>query len=111
MIDWDRVLELRNEVLGEDFAEIFELFREEVEEVLHRMANRPDFSSFETDLHFLKGSAANMGFFEFGELCFAAERACVEGRAMSIDVDAVIACYNASLLVVRERHEELGIAA
>ena len=55
MISWERVNELRNEIGAEDFQEVVELFLEEVEEVIERLRQTPDPTSYEADLHFLKG--------------------------------------------------------
>ena len=111
MIDWTRIAELRNDVLGEDFAEVFEIFTEEIETVLRRLRDTPNFSTIEDDFHLMKGSAVNMGFFEFGELCRAAEKACAAGNAMAIDVEQLFDCYELSLDALKSRSEELGLAA
>lgn len=78
MINWDRVRELRDEVGHEDFGEIVELFLEEVEEVICRLQERADPGTLEEDFHFLKGSALNLGFRDFGGHCQAGERAARE---------------------------------
>lgn len=111
MIDWNRIAELRHDVLGEDFPEVFDIFREEVEEILRGLSDAPNFASFEEHFHFLKGSALNVGFTEFGEMCFAAEKACADGKAMTIDVDQVLDCYKVSLSALFERADEFGLAA
>ena len=94
MINWSKVLELRNEVGAEDFDEVVELFLDEVDETISLLgqANR----SLEHDLHFLKGSALNLGFEEFSELCRAGEAAAAAGHADTVDTGAVIASYQAS---------------
>lgn len=111
MIDWDRVAELRDEVGPDDFGEVVELFLDEVEAVLHRLAGNPQPAAYEEDFHFLKGSALNLGFAEFGALCFAAEKAASEGRGASIDVAQVLAAYAISKDAFMERADALGIAA
>lgn len=111
MIDWHRVTELKTDVLGDDFAEVFLLFLEEVEEVLSRLRENTDLSKFEEDFHFLKGSAVNVGFTEFGELCQAAEKAASSGEAARIDVESVIAAYEASVSAFMDRAHEFGLAA
>jgi hypothetical protein len=69
MISWDRVNELRREVGDEDFAEVVTIFLDEVETVLARMDSASDPDRFPEDLHFLKGSALNLGFRALGALC------------------------------------------
>ena len=60
MIDWSRVQELRREIGEEGFAEVVELFLDEVETVIGRLAAGSGNISAE-DMHFLKGSALNLG--------------------------------------------------
>jgi HPt (histidine-containing phosphotransfer) domain-containing protein len=68
MIDRARVNDLRDEVGAEDLAEVVRMFCEEVEETLDRLRSRPS-RSLADDLHFLKGSALNIGMSEVGTLC------------------------------------------
>jgi HPt (histidine-containing phosphotransfer) domain-containing protein len=96
MIDWDRVKTLRQEVGDDAFDEVISLFVEEVDEVVARLQDSPDPSRFEQDLHFLKGSALNLGFAELGDLCQDAERLAASGRPGKIDLAAIIACYGRS---------------
>ena len=111
MIDWERVTELRTDVLGEDFAEVFMLFLEEVEEVLARLREAPDSSTFEEDFHFLKGSAVNVGFTELGHLCEAAEKAAAAGNGAMIDLAKVHSAFDVSLSAFMDRAHEFGLAA
>ena len=69
MINWDRVSELRDEVGDESFAEVVTLFLDEVDEVLARLRAAETTESYRADLHFLKGSALNLGFRGLGALC------------------------------------------
>lgn len=96
MIDWERMAELRGEIGAEGFSEVVGLFLEEVEAVVMRLGNRPDPSRFEEDLHFLKGSAWNLGFAAFGALCQDGERMAAAGVAAKVDIAAILACYTAS---------------
>ncbi|MFP4043627.1 MAG: histidine kinase [Rhodosalinus sp.] len=78
MIDWTRVTELHREVGAEDFEEVVTLFVEEVEAALDALDH--DDPSPE-HLHFLKGSALNLGFTALAQQCAppgntAALRAC-----------------------------------
>lgn len=68
MIDWTRVTELHREVGNEDFEEVVTLFVDEVETVLGALdpvAPAPE------ELHFLKGSALNLGFTALAQQCAA----------------------------------------
>jgi histidine phosphotransfer protein HptB len=93
MIDWIRVGELRDEVGEEGFAEVVELFLDEVEDVVGRLRAAPDPATYEQDLHFLKGGAWNLGFADFGALCQEGEKRAARGHADTVDIGAVIAAY------------------
>ena len=85
MIDWIRVEELRDEIGPEDFAEVAELFLMEVEDTLSRLGDaEKDSQTLQELMHFLKGSALNLGFSDLAETCSKAESAGAEG---SIDTD------------------------
>lgn len=94
LINWAKVSELRGEVGAEDFDEVVELFLEEVEATISQLG--ADGRSVEHDLHFLKGSALNLGFAEFSELCRSGEAAAAAGDADSVNLYAVVTSYSAS---------------
>ena len=96
MIEWSRVNELRKEVGAEDFDEVVDLFLEEVEEVIERLRAASDPASLEGELHFLKGSALNLGFRYFSELCQIGETRSARGEASHVDVGEIIASYETS---------------
>ncbi|WP_027257002.1 Hpt domain-containing protein [Leisingera aquimarina] len=95
MIDWPRVTELREEVGAEDFGEVVEIFLEEVEEVIGKLQGG-DHSQLEQDLHFLKGSALNLGFEEFSALCLKGEQKSAHGKTEDVDIPAIIANFETS---------------
>lgn len=105
MIDWTRVNDLKSEVGAEDFEEIVEIFLEEVGETL--LANQGGMSpgSEEETMHFLKGSAMNIGFADLATLCADGELAAREGRTQDIDLGKVAACYEASKSALLARLE------
>ncbi|WP_339108654.1 Hpt domain-containing protein [Thioclava sp. GXIMD4216] len=94
MIDWDRVAELQSEIGADGFGEVVELFMDEVEGVVMRLGTRPE--KLEEDLHFLKGSAWNLGFRAFGVMCQEGERLSAAGRSSEVDVSAILDIYAAS---------------
>lgn len=96
MINWDRVNELREEIGAEDFAEVVDLFLEEVEQVIEKLRDAPDVNTLGEDLHFLKGSALNLGFRSFSGLCQAGETASSEGAAGSVDLPEILMNYETS---------------
>jgi HPt (histidine-containing phosphotransfer) domain-containing protein len=96
MIDWSRVDELRSEIGAEDFGDVVALFFEEADEVAARLAAAADRGGIEGELHFLKGSALNLGLAELAALCQAGERAARGGQGAAVDLAAILACYRAS---------------
>jgi HPt (histidine-containing phosphotransfer) domain-containing protein len=96
MIDWKRIDELQREIGADGFAEVVELFLDEVESVVMRLKTAPDPATYESDLHFLKGGAWNLGFKEFGGLCQDGERRAATGKAADIDIGRIIDSYFAS---------------
>ncbi len=96
MIDWSKVTSLIDEIGADSFDEVVELFLDEVDTVITRLKARPDPERYEQDLHFLKGSAWNLGFTDFGALCQDGERLAARGGAASIDIAAVLDCYQRS---------------
>ena len=93
MIDWDRVGELRQEVGEEEFPTVVELFVDEVEQVTRGLAAISEPAALEEALHFLKGSALNIGFRCFAQLCSEGEALAAAGRAEEVDVAAILASY------------------
>ncbi len=96
MIDWARVADLRSEIGAEDFAEVIVMFLEETDEVIDRIAAQGDSIEIERDLHFLKGSALNLGFQDLAQLCNSGERAAAAGQGAAVDMAQIVACYRAS---------------
>ncbi len=96
MIDWSRVDELRSEVGEEDFAEVLEIFFEEIEEVITDLRTGPTGRDFQSVFHFLKGSAMNLGFQELAQLCRTAEAENVKACTDDGTLPAIVECYDVS---------------
>ena len=97
MIDWDRIFELREEVGNESFSEIIEIFVDEVRDAIDVLRNKVGFDSLEADLHFLKGSALNLGFAAFASLCETGEWMASQGKAEEVDIAAIVASFEMCL--------------
>lgn len=95
MINWDRVTELRDEIGAEDFAEVVALFLEEADEVVAKLPLCKDAKAIESALHFLKGSALNLGFSELAQLCQDGERQAALGDG-NADTARIATCYETS---------------
>lgn len=109
MIDWERVAELRSEIGAEGFAEVVELFLDEVEAVVMALGQKP--RKLEDELHFLKGSALNLGFRAFGAQCQIGEKLAAAGRSDEVDVSNILDVYGASKTCFMTRLEEFTTAA
>ena len=102
MIDWQRVNELRGEVGEEDFGEILDMFFDEVAEVLGALGNG-DAEATKRDLHFLKGSAMNIGLSEVSSLCRDCETSLAENPGEDVDLGAISRAFLASKDIIESR--------
>jgi HPt (histidine-containing phosphotransfer) domain-containing protein len=96
MIDWIRVRELRDEIGEDDLAEVVDLFLDEADEVAKNIGNGLAPEEVEAALHFLKGSALNLGFRKLAELCQIGEKEAARGRAETVNLEAVVTAYERS---------------
>ncbi len=85
---------MRNEIGADDFAEVVEIFLEEVEEEMTKLDGDPDRDTLGAVLHFLKGSALNLGFSQFSDQCQNGE-GCVRSD-LPVDIGGLKQCYVAS---------------
>lgn len=103
MIDWNRVSELRTEIGADDFAEIAEVFLEEVDEVIESLAKPGPKTNWAGTLHFLKGSALNLGFSDFASLCADCEHHLKCGAFDQSMVEGLFSSYESSRALFSER--------
>lgn len=96
MIDWSQVKSLRNDVGHDEFNEIVELFLDEVEEIVTKLREAPNISELENDMHSLKGSALNLGFTTFSQMCLNGEKLSAAGKADEVDLTQIVACFDSS---------------
>lgn len=96
MIDWARIKMLRDEIGEEDFPEVVEIFIEEVSMMIDSLRSAPRLDTLGANLHALKGSALNLGFNTFAEMCQRGESAAADGRAGEIVLEPILRCYEDS---------------
>ncbi|NHX27648.1 Hpt domain-containing protein, partial [Escherichia coli] len=94
MIDWDRVTELKTEVGEEAFDEVVDLFLEETDEEIAKLGTAVHSGDLPEILHFIKGSALNLGFADLAALSARCEKTLASGGA--VDTAPVIDCYHRS---------------
>lgn len=97
MIDWDRIAELQAEVGEDGLAEVLDLFFEEFEEALQAHG-----SSASETLHFLKGSASNIGMRKVAQLCLESEAAIKAGQTEVADLSGIAEAFSQSRAELRE---------
>ncbi len=95
MINTARIQELKDEVGEDDLIEVIELFCEEVEEVLDTLETT-DPAQMPAQLHFLKGSALNIGLDAVSSLCMEQERHLKSDPNAKADIEGIRAAYTAS---------------
>ena len=98
MINWVQVKQLEEDIGAEDFGDIVEVFIDEVDEAvnaLRTVSNMAD-SELAPALHFLKGSASNLGFDDFANYCSEGEKLAEAGIGSEVDLAHVISLYDKS---------------
>ncbi len=116
MIDWLRVADLRMEIGDEAFGEVVALFLEETDEVILRLPKLQTLSDVARDLHFLKGSALNLGLNGLAALTSEGERQALallrtaggaggSGAfdAGTVDLARIVTCYGSSKMALLHR--------
>lgn len=96
MIDWKRVEELRLEIGDDGFEEVADMFLDEADQAVKAMAAGPAPGDVEAHLHFLKGSALNLGLVDLAAICQDGERKAAAGYGALVDLSQVTRVYHAS---------------
>ncbi|MBA3911719.1 MAG: histidine kinase [Rhodobacter sp.] len=96
MIDWKRVEELRGEIGDDGFAEVADMFLEEAEQAVQTLVAGLPADEVEGQLHFLKGSALNLGLADLAAICQDGERKAAAGYGAMVDTARVAAVYLSS---------------
>lgn len=91
MIDWNRVESLRQEIGSDDFGLVVALFLEETDEIIARLPDQSG-AALRSDLHFLKGSALNLGFRALALRCSQGENALRDASGV-VDPAPIVALY------------------
>lgn len=94
MIDWKRVAELQEEIGADGFVEVADMFLDEAEGAVRALLSGLPLAEVEGQLHFLKGSALNLGLSDLAAICQEGERKA--GRGQAIDMVQLAAIWQAS---------------
>jgi len=96
MIDWKRVEELKAEIGIDGFAEVADMFLEEAEGAVQALTGALRADEVEAQLHFLKGSALNLGLTDLAGVCQVGEGHAASGLKDAVDIARIAAIYRAS---------------
>ncbi len=98
MINWKQIQQLEEDIGAEDFCDVVDLFLAEVDEAVDQLESIPanDQAALAPALHFLKGSAYNLGFKAFGDLCSDGEKQSAEGRFDAAELPRFPSLYDDS---------------
>lgn len=110
MIDWDRIEELRGEIGEDDFAEVAEIFLDELQEVIERLVDGPATEDLEQAMHFIKGCALNLGFAKMAALASDGERLAASGETQAIEIAPLQVCFEASKREFLKRFKDAAAA-
>ncbi len=109
MIDWQRLKDLKQEIGDDNFGEVVVLFLEEADEVVARLPAAKTAKTMENDLHFLKGSALNLGFTDLAQICQLGERSAAAGET-DLRLEEVVAVYATSRELFLRKLADLAAA-
>lgn len=95
MIDWQTANELKQAIGAEIFDEVVTVFFKESESTLNRLMAATTADAMKSELHFMKGSALNLGFSDLAQLCQGLETR-AEGGDADLPLAQVQTVYHAS---------------
>jgi HPt (histidine-containing phosphotransfer) domain-containing protein len=99
VIDWKRVEELREEIGADGFVEVADMFLDEAAGAVRALLTGLPAGEVEGQLHFLKGSALNLGLADLAAICQEGERKVSGGQMFDMaQVEAVWQTSRAGLL-------------
>ena len=110
MIDWKRVDELREEIGDADFVEVAGMFIDEADQTIRTLTGDLPADQVEGQLHFLKGSALNLGLSDLAAICQDGERRAAAGQGADVDLAQIAAVYHASRAALMGRLSEESAA-
>lgn len=96
MIDWTHIKSLWEDIGAEDFEDVVEIFIDEVAQIIERLRVAPQLEMLGEDLHAVKGSALNLGFTTFADLCQAGETLAAQGRAGEVELAPIFDSFEIS---------------
>lgn len=96
MIDVNRLAELRSEIGDTDLLDVVAIFLDETDEVIARLNGGLTAADLEGQLHFLKGSALNLGLTAFAMMCQDGETRAARGDAALVNIASLTRMYDAS---------------
>lgn len=96
MIDTTRLDQLADEIGRESLAEIVDVFMSEMDETVEKLPEVDSAQAYAAQLHFLKGSALNLGLTAIAVACDEERGAIMTGAERSQNVTQIKALYEKS---------------
>jgi len=96
VIDWERIEQLERDFGTECLTEVIHMFFSEAEEVIAPLRRGDARRDLRSDMHFLKGSALNLGFRQLASLCSEAEQLAARGRRSEVGIAEILGAYDAA---------------
>ncbi len=110
MLDWERIEELRTEIGEEDFAEVAEVFLDELDDVIGQLREGGSDKEVRERLHFLKGCALNLGFAEMAALATDGHGLAQQDVAPDVNLATLFKVYTASRAEFEARMQDADAA-
>ena len=99
MINTIRLHELRDEIGADNLAEVVDMFLAETEDAILRISRAALVTA--DDMHFLKGSAFNIGLNDLGHCCAMAEESLRKDGSFQPDLAEISALFDAGRLALK----------
>ncbi|MDO9639050.1 MAG: Hpt domain-containing protein [Pseudotabrizicola sp.] len=106
MIDWQIANDLKQAIGPEVFEEVVTVFFQETDSTLNRLLGATTADAMKSELHFMKGSALNLGFSDLAQICQRLESRAEAGES-DLPLAQVKTIYSASQDEFSRRRAEM----
>ena len=96
VINWTHLSELRADMGDETFAEVINLFLQEVQSGIERLSRERSASDLVSEFHMLKGSALSLGLTDLANICANAESMANAGQVDCFQPDELSTVFHTS---------------
>lgn len=96
MIDWNHLHAMREEIGADDFEDVLNLFLDECAQAVAELSSEGSIETIAAQLHFIKGSAMNLGFAALSAHCALAEHSIGSGLVRPEDLEMARTVFGSS---------------